>query len=121
MLDHEKKAALAARKQRLVTEGQLYRVSIEHAKVNAAYAMRPEALLHGIVDHALGLAGGRMGRFGALLSPGGFSLRSALPFLLTAGSFIARRKLIKPVLSLGVAAALAAAWYRHRGKVLQDR
>jgi hypothetical protein len=114
MPDHEKAISLAARKQRLIAEGQLYRVSIEHAKVNAAYGMRPENLLHGLVNEVVGLTGGGFGGLvGGLLSPGGINLRSALPLLLTAGSFIARRRLIKPVLGLGLVAA-AVMWYRRR-------
>jgi hypothetical protein len=113
MPDHEKAISLAARKQRLIAEGQLYRVSIEHAKVNAAYGMRPENLLHGLVNEVVGLAGGGFGLVSSLLSPGGINVRKALPLLLTAGSFIARRRLIKPVLGLGLVAA-AVIWYRRR-------
>jgi hypothetical protein len=117
-----KEAALAARKQRLVAEGQLYRVSLEHAKVNVAMALRPEALLHGVVDnllgHAAGLAGARMS---GLLSPGGINLRAVLPFLLTAGSFIMRRRLLKPAIGLGVVAGAAVLWYRSRGKTLRGQ
>lgn len=121
-----KEAALAARKQRLVTEGQLYRVSIEHAKVNVAMALRPEALLHGVMDnvvgHAFGLAGARLGgllspgglNLRNLLSPGGVNLRAVMPFLLTAGSFIMRRRLIKPLIGVGVAAGIATLWLRNR-------
>lgn len=124
-----KEAALAARKQRLVTEGQLYRVSIEHAKVNVAMALRPEALLHGVMDnvlgHAFGIAGARLGNLGGLLSPGGLNLRgllapggvnlrAVLPFLLTAGSFVMRRRLLKPLIGVGVAAGIATIWMRNR-------
>jgi hypothetical protein len=115
MPDNEKATSLAARKQRLVAEGQLYRVSIEHAKVNVAYGMRPENLLHGLVNEVVGLAGGGFGGLmGGLLAPGGIGLRTAFPLLLTAGSFIVRKKLIKPVLGLGLVAAAAAYWYRRR-------
>lgn len=125
-----KEAALAARKQRLVTEGQLYRVSIEHAKVNVTMALRPEALLHGVMDnvlgHVFGIAGARLGSLGGLgsllsasglnrlLAPGGVNLRAVLPFMLTAGSFIMRRRLLKPLIGVGVAAGIATIWLRNR-------
>ena len=99
----------AARKKKLIAEGAFYRVGIVHAKAQAGHAMRPQALLHDAVEHALGFATARMGGF---LAPAGLvtRLQSVMPYVLTAASFIGRRKLVKPVLIGGAVLAGAAAW-----------
>ncbi len=107
-------AALAAHKQRLIKEGEYYRVGVVHAKALVAQALHPEALLHGAVDQAIGMA---QARFGALLQPGGLSglhLKSVLPYLLTVGSYLARKRLVKPALAVGVVVAMGAAWLMRR-------
>jgi len=115
MTKQAEQAALHAHKQRLIREGELYRVSVVHAKIMVANALHPEAVLHSAVEHAVGMA---QARFGALLQPGGMkgiSFKSLMPYALTVGSFIARKRLIKPALGLGVAVALGVAWLmRHR-------
>lgn len=108
------RAALAAAKLRLIREGELYRVSVLHAKTQVAHALHPQALLHGAVDHAVGMA---QARFGALLSPGGLSglnIKTLMPYAITVGSFIARKRLIKPLLLVGAVAALGGAWLLRR-------
>jgi hypothetical protein len=99
----------AARKKKLIAEGAFFRVGIVHAKAQAGHAMRPQALLHDAVEHAFGFASARMGDF---LAPGGLvpRLQSVMPYLLTAASFVGRRKLLKPVLLGGVVLAGGVAW-----------
>jgi hypothetical protein len=117
MSKHADSAALAVAKERLVREGELYRVSVAHAKGQLAYALHPEALVHSAVDHAMGAL---HHRFGSLFSgqhggglagvaglASGLSLPKILPYAIKAGSFIIRRRLVKPVLLAGVAAAIA--------------
>jgi hypothetical protein len=107
-------AALAAHKQRLIREGELYRVGVIHSKALLSQALHPEALLHGAVDQAIGVA---QARFGALLQPGGLSglpLKTMMPLLLTAGSYIVRKRLVKPALAVGVLVAAGAAWLIRR-------
>jgi hypothetical protein len=114
MNPHEQAAALAAQKQRLIREGELYRVGVVHSKALVAQALHPEVLMHGAVDHVIGMA---QARFGALLQPGGLSglhLKTLMPFLLTAGSFIARKRLVKPALAVGVLVAVGATWLMRR-------
>jgi hypothetical protein len=59
-------------------------------------------------------------RLGGLLQPGGLSginlksLRTLLPYALTVGSFIARRRLIKPALALATVAGVGVAWLLRR-------
>lgn len=113
-------AELAAEKERLIREGELYRIRVVHAKALVAEALRPEALFHGAVDHALGLA---QARFGALLKPGGLSgvnVRALMPYALTVGSFIARKRLIKPALGLAAGLALGVAWLARRRRPPAD-
>lgn len=94
-------SARAADKKRLVAEGQLYRVGIVHAKAQVGRAVRPDMLLHSVLEHVVGLAGTRVE---TLLAPGGW--RAAMPYILTALSFIGRKNLIKPVAGLAVTAAV---------------
>lgn len=124
MSKHLDSAAVAVAKERLVREGELYRVSVAHAKGQLAYALHPEALMHSAVDHAVGAL---HHRFGSLFSgqhngglagvaglASGLSLPKILPYAIKAGSFIVRRRLVKPVLLAGVAAAIAAFWINRK-------
>jgi len=114
MTHDEKSKALAVAKDRLIKEGELYRVSVLHAKMQLANALHPDALMHGAVDHAVGIA---QARLGALLAPGGLSgvnFKSVLPYAMTLGSFMARKRLIKPVLIVGTALAAVGAWLIRR-------
>lgn len=120
---HEDDAALAAEKQRLIREGELLRIKVVHSKALVGQALQPEALMHGAVDHAVALA---QARLGGLLHPGGggggllgglnFStLKSLMPYALTVGSFIARKRLVKPALALVTVAAAGVTWLlRHK-------
>jgi hypothetical protein len=105
---------IEVQKERLIREGEYYRVGVIHAKAQVAQALRPEAILHEAVDQAIGLA---QARFGALLQPGGLSgvkLSSLLPYALTLGSYIARKRLLKPALAVGAVVAVGAAWLIRR-------
>lgn len=107
-------AALAADKMRLIREGELQRVKVAHAKAQLGMALRPEALLHSAVDQASALA---QARLGGLLSPGGLNmanLKTVLPIALTVGSFIMRKRLLKPALGVGAVVALGVAWLARR-------
>ncbi|MBB3118585.1 hypothetical protein [Pseudoduganella violacea] len=122
MSKEEQKLALAAAKQRLVAEGELHRLTTLHAKMQLRQALRPEALLHGAVDHAVGVA---QSRLGGLLSPGGLSqlnFKTIMPYALTVGSFIVRKRLYKPALAVAAVAAAGAAWLlrRKRAEVEDD-
>ncbi len=118
---HETAATRAAEKHKLIREGELLRVKVAHSKALVTQAMQPDALMHGALDHAVGLA---QARLGGLLQPGGLggamsglsikSLRSLMPYALTVGSFIARKKLIKPVLALATVAGVGVAWLLRR-------
>jgi len=124
MSKHLDSAALAVAKERLVREGELYRVSVAHAKGQLAYALHPDALMHSAVDHAVGAIHHRFGAlFGGQHGGGlagvaglasGLSLPKILPFAIRAGSFIVRRRLVKPVLLAGVAAGIAAIWINRK-------
>jgi hypothetical protein len=123
---HEEAAALAAEKQRVIREGELWRIKLVHSKALVGQALQPEALMHGAIDHAVGLAQARLGGLLHGGAGGGFSfksltslaslgtLKSLMPYALTVGSFIARRRLIKPALALATAAGIGAAWLLRR-------
>lgn len=107
---------IEVQKERLIRAGEYYRVGVVHAKAQLEYALRPEAVMQEALSQAVGLA---QARFGSLLGggqggEGGFSLGRLLPFALTLGSFIARRRLVKPALAVGVAVAVGAAWLMRR-------
>jgi len=114
MSKHESEAQLHAEKLRLIREGELYRVKVAHAKALMTQALQPEALLHGAVDHAVGMA---QARLGGLLQPGGLSglglnFRTLMPYALTIGSWVARKRLVKPAVAL--AAGVGVAWLLRR-------
>jgi hypothetical protein len=124
---HEEEAALAAEKLRIIREGELWRIKLVHSKALMGQALQPEALVHGAIDHAVGLAQARLGGlFHAAGGGGGFSLKSltslaslgtlksVMPYALTVGSFIARRRLIKPALVLATVAGVGVAWLLRR-------
>ncbi|MBA5686748.1 hypothetical protein [Rugamonas apoptosis] len=114
MTTQTEQAALAADKMRLIREGELQRVKVAHAKAQLGMALRPEALLHSAVDQASALA---QARLGGLLSPGGLNmanLKTVLPIALTVGSFIMRKRLLKPALGVGAVVALGVAWLARR-------
>lgn len=114
MTTQMEQAALAAAKEQLIREGELQRVKVAHAKAQLGMAMRPEALLHSAVDQASELA---QARLGLLLSPGGLNaatLKRFLPIALTLGSFIMRKRLLKPALGVGAVVALGVAWLARR-------
>lgn len=127
MSKHEDQAALAADKLRIIREGELCRIKLVHSKALVGQALHPDALMHGAIDHAVGLAQARLGGlFHAGGAGGGFSLKSLtslaslgtlkslMPYALTVGSFIARRKLIKPALVLATVAGVGVAWLMRR-------
>ncbi|MDX8125026.1 hypothetical protein SKZ59_24920 [Janthinobacterium sp. GMG2] len=111
MSETDKLAAQAARKRLLIAQGEMYRVGIVHARANVGYALRPESMLQGVVETAVGFAGHRVE---SLLAPGGMRLQGAMPYVLTALSFIGRKKLVKPALVLVAIAAVAASWLRRK-------
>ncbi|NGZ88447.1 hypothetical protein [Duganella aceris] len=110
--------AFDAEKQRLIREGELYRIKVVHSKALVAHALHPDALFHGAVDHAVGMA---RARIGGLVQPGalgsalsGFNVKSLLPYAMTVGSFIVRRRLIKPVIGIALVAGIGVAWLMRR-------
>lgn len=122
MSDKEEQRRVAqANKERLIREGELYRISVLHSKAQVVNALHPEALLHGAFDHAVGVA---QARLGGLLGGGGggggggflgsVNYKALMPYAITVGSFIARKRLIKPVLALTVVGAGVAAWLLRR-------
>jgi len=116
MSKHESEAQLHAEKLRLIREGELYRVKVAHAKALLTQALQPDALLHGAVDHAVSMA---QARLGGLLQPGGLSglglnFRTLMPYALTIGSWVARKRLVKPAVALALAAGVGVAWLLRR-------
>lgn len=132
MTNHVETTGFAAERQRLIREGELYRVKVVHSKALVANALHPDALFHGAVDHAVSLA---QARFGGLLKPGGvlgglaglgglggsgginfkaLNYKKLLPYVMTAGSFIARKKLIKPVIGVVAVVGIGAYWLTRR-------
>ena len=100
-----------AEKKRLIADGALYRVRLACAKIGVAQNLRPEALWHGALSHALVFAAARVEH---MLAPGGVRMQTVMPYVLAGLSLITRRKMIKPALSIGVVAATAVAWLVRR-------
>jgi len=114
MSKQAERAAVEADKQRLIREGELYRIKVVHAKALVGNALQPDAMLHGAVEQAIGMA---QARLGGLLQPGGLknvNFKSLLPYGLTVGSYIARKRLLKPAMGVALAAGLGMAWLLRR-------
>ena len=103
----DKPQSTAERKASLIRQGELYRVSLVHAKAQVKHAVRPEQLFHS----ALIQAGWMLrSRINGLLRPGGTSVSALMPYAMALIGFIRKRKAGKA--SLGVALALAGiGWY----------
>ena len=87
MASRQELQALAVAKERLVREGELYRLSALRSKHEVINALQPQALLHGAVDQAIGTLQSRLGAFighGGGLS--GISFKTLLPYAVTLGS-----------------------------------
>lgn len=106
---------LAVAKERLIRQGELYRISTLRAKHQVGHALQPQALLHGAVDHAVGALQARLGNMinqGGGLS--GIGIKAALPYALTLGSWIGRKRLWKPALAVAALAAVGTWWLMRR-------
>ncbi|MYN02046.1 hypothetical protein GTP41_08010 [Pseudoduganella sp. DS3] len=116
MASKKELAALAVAKERLVREGELYRLSTLRSKHEVINALQPQAMLHGAVDQAIGALQARLGHFiGAGGGLSGINFKTALPLLMTAASWMGRRrKLWKPALAVGVLVAAGVTWLVRR-------
>ncbi|QGZ42018.1 hypothetical protein IP92_04385 [Pseudoduganella flava] len=116
----QRKAALDATKARLIREGELYRVSVLHAKHSVVQALHPDVLLHGAVDLAVGAAQSRLagliGGTAAAAGAGGLlaNYKTLMPIAMSVGSFISRRRLVKPALAVGAVLAAVGTWIYKR-------
>ena len=111
-------AELDAEKKRLIREGELYRIKVVHSKALVGNALHPDALFHGALEHAVGMA---RARIGGLVQPGGlgsaisgFNIKSLLPYAMTVGSFVVRKRLIKPVIGIALVAGIGVTWLMRR-------
>lgn len=116
----QRRAAVAATKARLIREGELYRVSVLHGKHTVLQAMHPEVLLHGAVDLAVGTVQNRLagviGGTAAAAGAGGLlaNYKTLMPIAMSVGSFISRKRLIKPAIALGAVLAGLGTWLYKR-------
>ena len=114
MSKEAERAAVEADKQRLIREGELYRIKVVHAKALVGNALQPDAMFHGAIEHAMGMA---QARLGGLLQPGGLrsvNFKALMPYALTVGSYIVRKRLVKPVMGVALVAGLGMAWLLRR-------
>jgi len=116
MASRQELEALAVAKERLVREGELYRLSALRSKHEVLHALQPQALLHGAVDQAIGALQARLGNF---IRPGGglsgIDFATVLPLLMTAGTWLSRRRrLAKPALAVGALLAAGVMWLIRR-------
>jgi hypothetical protein len=111
----EQEPSVAERKEQLLRQAEFYRVGALQAKVQLKQAAKPDAVIHSIIDHATWAVRTRIDN---LLRPTGTSVSSLMPYLMTAFSFIRRRK--AGTASLGVSLALAAAGFLLKRRQLQQ-
>jgi hypothetical protein len=116
----QRKAALEATKARLIKEGELYRVGVLAGKHNVTNALHPEVLLHGAVDLAVGTVqtrlAGLIGGSAAAAGAGGLlaNYKTIMPIAMSIGSFISRKRLVKPAIGVGAVLAAVGAWIYKR-------
>jgi hypothetical protein len=106
-------AALAAEKRKLIADGEVHRVALVYAKVGLEQALRPEVLWQAALSQALGFA---VRHVEHVLAPSGLRMQTVMPYLLAGLSLIARKKMIKPALGVGVLGALALAWVMRKNR-----
>jgi hypothetical protein len=112
-LQDDKSLSTAERKASLIRQGELYRISVVHAKAQVKHAARPEQLFHSVMNQAGWLL---RSRIDSLLKPSGTSVSAILPYAMTIIGFIRKRRAGKA--SLGVALALAGiGWYLQQRRV----
>lgn len=112
MTNHAATALKAARKAQLLRDGEFYRVGIVHAKARVLHSLSPNAIMHHAYEHAVGFV---TSRIESVLAPTGVRLGSLMPYAVTAFSFFARKKLLKPALGIVLAAvAIGALLTRYR-------
>lgn len=116
----QRKAALDATKARLIKEGELYRIGVLAGKHNITQALHPEVLLHGAVDLAVGTVqtrlAGVIGGTAAAAGAGGLlaNYKTIMPIAMSVGSFISRKRLVKPAIGVGAVLAALGAWIYKR-------
>lgn len=111
----EPELSVAERKEQLLRQAQFYRVGAVHAKAQLKQAARPEALFHSVVDHATWALRSRVD---GLLQPTGTSVATLMPYIVTAITFVRRRK--TGAASLAVSLALAAVGFMLRRRQAQQ-
>lgn len=112
MSQHAHGVDLDAHKQKLIAQGELFRVGIIHSRANVGHALRPEALLQGVVDNALGFASHRVE---GLMAPGGFRLQMVMPYIWPVLTYFGRnKKMVKPAIGIVAVAAGAVGWWLRR-------
>ena len=124
MSKHTEAGDFDAEKKRLIREGELYRIKVVHSKALVGNALHPDALFHGAIDHAVGMA---RARIGGLVQPGGlgaamsgFNIKSLLPYAMTVGSFVVRKRLIKPVIGIALVAGIGITWLMRRKRPVEQ-
>ena len=116
----QRKATLQASKARLIKEGEMYRLGVMAGKHNIAQALHPEVLLHSAVDLAVGTVqtrlAGAIGGTAATAGVGGLlaNYSKIMPVARAVGSFIKRKRLVKPAIGVGAVLAAVGAWVYKR-------
>ena len=93
-----------SRKAELILEGAAYRSGIIHAKTQLKHDFSAGNLMHVAAGSAADLAGAGLQ---SALPFDSSRILSLIPMALTVGSYVSRKKLLKPVIGIGLAALLA--------------
>lgn len=98
---------LQDRKAQLLLEGAIYRVGIVRGKAATQQAMHTKAPLFHAIEQVLGLGAGT--RIDSVL-PVIDQLQTLTPLVIATGSFLSRKRLLKPAIGLGLIIVLATAY-----------
>jgi len=105
------KDTLKERKAQLIRLGEFHRAGIVHAKAHIQHGARPETIFHNAMEHA---SHAIRGRVDGLLRPTGTSVSQILPYVMPALAYVRRSRFAKPLMGVGVLAAVAGWYWNHR-------
>ena len=109
------KDTLKERKAQLIRLGEYHRAGVLHAKTHIVQGMKPETIFHNAMEHATHAIRGRVD---GLLRPTGASVSQIMPYVMPALGYLRRSRFAKPLLGVGVLAAVAGWYWNHRRQQL---
>lgn len=113
--------SLADRKAQLLLQGEIHRLGLLKAQMTVMQSLNAQTLVQRAVEQVLGFAGNRVV---AMAGGEGISPAALIPLAANAFSFLSRKKLLKPLIGMGIVAgtlcAATVAWSRYKASSSPD-